>query len=119
MSELKVKPWDRPVLLALNRYANIDKHRLLIATSALAGVTFNGKIGGVEFTDATIMGEAGKDLNLVQASGPFMPEDASPVIITRIDEPSVKIFHGENLLTVLEVMAKETVEITSLMKAAG
>jgi hypothetical protein len=57
-----------PTLWALNKLANIDKHRLLIAINAIIGVTVSYTHGGATIQDCFFGNQPGKDF--VLSTGP-------------------------------------------------
>jgi hypothetical protein len=77
---------------ALNKLANLDKHRLLIAISGLIGVTLSYRHGGAIFDNCYFGSDTGKELYLSIAPGPVQ-FDSEP-------KPSLEVIIGEREPTI-------------------
>jgi hypothetical protein len=68
----EIKPHDggHPSLPALNKLANLDKHRLIIALVGLSGVRYDMIVGTNVFRNCYSGRQAGQDHNIAHISGP-------------------------------------------------
>jgi hypothetical protein len=100
-----LKPYgalDNP-FRALTKLDNIDKHRLLLTVSALAGVTFDGRIGSNYFSGCSARSKLGSNSVLID-SDLGMECNLQPTFDVLIAEPELP--PNQSLIPMLKSLAE-------------
>lgn len=100
---------------AANKLRNIDKHRLLIATSELAGVKFSAKYYGLTIKDAVTYVEPGQELIALSApKGAQITDGPTPVFEVRFNE--VGILKHTPVVGFLQNVANDAQDLLDALK---
>jgi hypothetical protein len=107
----EIKPYDggHPTITALNKLANLDKHRAIITILGIAQIVVkNAVIGNSTINKFTVRGNVGNELNaLVFPNNLKIDGDITPSLHILIGEAQIPIFHGKPAIPALLCVADD------------
>ncbi|MEO9780390.1 MAG: hypothetical protein ABJH07_14255 [Sedimentitalea sp.] len=100
----------------LNKLRNIDKHRLLVITTSLAGVSASWKVGGVTFTDCGMAVEQGKQGVFISAPAGSIEFTEQPRATFEVEFNEPEVIRGRSVSDFLSSAADQVQCLLSTLK---
>lgn len=118
----EIKPYElggHLTISGLNDLANIDKHRLLLATNGLIGVTVSYTHGRATFENCFFGTQAGKDMFLSLGPGGIeFKNEPKPSLAVFISEREPNVFHNKHVVPTLLALADDVAVIVGKIEGA-